>query len=148
MKPLILLLLLVLAACGVRPTVPIEGGAGPTEELTEGTVLYLLHGATLTRVVRPATAGTALNVLAEGLTREELAEGLTTEVPRSAAPITATMSSGGISVRVSSGLRSLSPLARSQLVCTAIPPDGNGPMTVVLSDAQETLPPQQCPFAA
>ncbi|MFC4853226.1 hypothetical protein [Actinophytocola glycyrrhizae] len=145
---LLLVLLLALTACGVRPTVPIEGGPAPTEEITVGTVLYLLEGTTLTRVVRPQPRANALELLAAGPTRDERAEGLTTEIPSSAAPITAVMSTTGITVRISSGLKDLSPLGQSQLVCTAVPP-ARIPMTeVILTDPTVTLPPQRCPFTA
>lgn len=148
MKTLLLLLLLALTACGVRPSVPIEGGPAPTEEITAGTVLYLLEGTTLTRVVRTQARTNALELLAAGPTREELAEGLTTEIPPSAAPITAVLSATGITVRISSALKDLSPLAQAQLVCTAIPPDRIRMTEVTLTDPTETLPPQPCPFTA
>lgn len=157
MKPLLVLLLLALTACGVRPTTPIEGGPAPTEEViegTEGTVLYLLEGVTLTRVVRPPVqvSAMALELLAAGPTSEELAEGLTTEIPPYASPITRVPTADGFTVRISSALRYLSPVAQSQLVCTAIPPDqlrpGHLKNEVVLTDPEEELPPQQCPFTA
>lgn len=149
MKPLLLLLLLALAGCGVRPSDPIEGGPAPVEEVTEGTVVYLLEGETLTRVVRPsAQEENALELLAKGPTQRELMEGLTTEIPRYASPITWTTTADGITVRISSELRYLSPLARSQLVCTAIPRDRLERTWVTLADPTETLTPQQCPFEA
>lgn len=154
MKRLLVLLLLALTACGVRPTAPIEGGPAPTEEVTEGTVLYLLEGVTLTRVVRPPVQvpAMALELLAAGPTSEELAEGLTTEIPPYASPITVVPTADGFRVRISSALRYLSPVAQSQLVCTAIPPDqlrpGHLKNEVVLTDPEEELPPQQCPFTA
>lgn len=148
MRALMLLLLLTLTACGVRPSVSIEGGPAPTEEITIGTVLYLVNGTTLTRVVRAQTRTNALELLAAGPTREELAEGLRTEIPRSAAPITAVLSPAGITVRISSALKDLSPLAQAQLVCTATPPDQIGMTEVTLTDPTETLPSQPCPFTA
>jgi len=150
MKPLLLLLLLALTACGVRPSDTIEGGPPPTEGMTDGVVLYLLAGVTLTRVVRPLVAAptTPLELLAQGPTSRELAEGLTTEIPPYAAPITAVMTRDGITVRISSALKYLSPLAQSQLVCTAIPPDRKRNPEVILTDPTEKLPPQTCPFEA
>lgn len=148
MKPLLLLLLLALTACGVRPSVPIEGGSAPTEELTQGPVLYLLDGETLTRVVRFPTPKTPLELLADGPTSRELEEGLTTEVPPHVSPITAVLSTTGITVRISSALKDLSPEAQSQLVCTALGQDQDMAIEVTLTDPTETLPPQLCPFRA
>jgi hypothetical protein len=145
-KPALIILLVLVTACGVRPTPPITGGAAPTEELT-GSVLYLLDGVTLTRVVRPATIRTTnLELLAEGPTPEEQAEGLTTQVPPYASPITATPTSTGITVRIASPLRYLSRTAQAQLTCTALPPDGDQQTPITLTDPEETLPPQTCPF--
>ena len=143
---LLLVLVLALCACGVRPSVPIEGGPGPKEEITAGTVLYLLAGTTLTRVVRPQPSANPLELLAAGPTRDERAEGLTTEIPSSAAPITAVLSTAGITVRISSGLKDLSPLGQSQLVCTAVSPAQIPVTEVTLTDPTVTLPPQHCPF--
>lgn len=148
MKRLLVLLVLTLTACGVRPSVPIEGGPAPTEEVTESTVLYFLEGATLTRVLRPPVQENPLELLAKGPTPEELAEGLTTEIPPYASPITVAMGENAITVRISSLLKYLSPLARSQLICTAIPPGRLTTAQVILSDPEETLPPQSCPFEA
>ena len=148
MKRVLLLLLLVLTACGVRPSVPIEGDLAPTEEFTEETVLYLIEGTTLTRVVRPAGTTSPLDLLAAGPTSEELAEGLTTEIPPYAAPITRSPALGGITIRISSALKYLSPLAQSQLVCTALGVNQNVSIEVTLTDPTETLPPQRCPFRA
>lgn len=145
---LILLSLLTLTACGVRPSVPIEGGPAPTEQVMEGTVLYFLAGATLTRVVRPPVQGNPLELLAKGPTPEELAMGLTTEIPPYASPITASVGEHAIKVRISSLLKDLSPRAQSQLVCTVIPPRRLETAQVILSDPEETLPPQTCPFDA
>lgn len=145
---LALLLVLGLAACGVRPSVPIGGDPAPTEENTRGPFVYLLNGSTLTRVTRFPTPTDTMQLLAEGLTNADLAEGLTTEVPPSAAPITAVPSATGITVRISSALKYLSPLARSQLVCTALGPDQDMSIEVTLTDPTETLPPQLCPFVA
>jgi hypothetical protein len=148
MKRMLLLLLLALTACGVRPSDPIEGGPAPREVITPGVALYLLDGATLTRVIRPPVATPALELLAAGPTSRERAEGLTTEIPPYAAPITATSSADGITVRISSALKYLSPLAQSQLVCTAIPLNQDLSIEVILTDPTEKLPPQQCPFRA
>ena len=145
---LVLLLLLTSTACGVRPSSPIEGGPAPTEDVTEGTVLYFLAGATLTRVVRPPVQGNPLELLAKGPTQEELAMGLTTEIPPYASPITVAVDADAIKVRISSLLKYLSPRAQSQLVCTVIPPRRMATAQVVLSDPEETLPPQTCPFEA
>ncbi|MGB3443738.1 MAG: hypothetical protein WBA97_33805 [Actinophytocola sp.] len=148
MKLLLLLLLLALTACGVRPTAPIPGGPAPIEEVTEGRVLYLLRGATLTRVVRPPERTPSLDLLAAGPTSLELAEGLTTEIPPYAAPITAVQGEDGITVRISAALKYLSPQARSQLVCTAIPPGESLATPVTLTDPTEKLLPLTCPFDA
>ena len=148
MKRVLVLLVLALSACGVRPSIPIEGGPAPEEEVTEGTVLFLLEGATLTRVIRLPATTNPMELLAAGPTGEELAQGLTTEIPPYAAPITATLSASGITVRISSALKYLSPLAQSQLVCTALGANHDLRTEVTLTDPTETLPPQQCPFTA
>jgi hypothetical protein len=145
---LVLLLLLTAAACGVRPSGPIEGGPAPTEEVTEGTVLYFLAGATLTRVVRPPVPGNPLELLAKGPTQEEKAMGLTTEIPPYASPITVVVDEDAIKVRISSLLKYLSPRAQSQLVCTVVPQRRVATAQVILSDPEGTLPPQTCPFEA
>lgn len=146
---LIVLLALTATACGVRPTDVIEGDPAPTEEeITEGTVLYFLQGATLTRVVRPPSDKPLLELLAQGPTPEEQAEGFTTEIPQNASPITLVPATNGTTVRVASRLKDLSPLAQSQLVCTAITPDQPPGVEIILEDATETLPPQRCPFEA
>lgn len=148
MKRVLLLLLLALTACGVRPSVPIEGDPAPTEAFADETVLYLIEGTTLTRVVRPSGTASPLDLLAAGPTSEELAVGLTTQVPPYAAPITRSPALDGITVRISSALRYLSPLAQSQLVCTALGVDQDISTEVTLTDPTETLPPQWCPFRA
>lgn len=150
MKTMLVLLLLVLTACGVRPTDTIRGGPAPTEEVTDEVVVYLLTGTTLTRVVRPPVQPptTPMDLLAQGPTTEELAEGLTTEIPPYAAPITVVRSPDGVTVRISSTLKYLSPVAQAQLVCTASPQDRRGAAEVTLSDPTVTLPPQTCPFEA
>ena len=150
MKRLALLLLLALTACGVRPSVPIEGGPPPREEFRPGDAafVYLLNGVTLTRVRRPATQNTALELLVAGPTSDERAQGLTTEIPPDAGPITVSQNADGVTVRISSAVQELSPLAQSQLVCTAAIPDQEWSIRVTLTDPTGTLPPQQCPFMA
>lgn len=146
---LVLLLILTATACGVRPTDVIEGDPAPTEdEITDGTVLYFLQGATLTRVIRPPGEQSPLELLAKGPTPEELAEGLTTEIPPYTSPITMVPATNGTTVRIASRLKYLSPLAQSQLVCTAVTPDQPPGVQITLSDPTETLPPQPCPFEA
>lgn len=148
MRKLALTALLILTtACGVRPTPPIEGGPAPTEEPTR-TVLYLLNGTTLTRVIRPPgpLMQSHLELLAEGPTIEERAKGLTTEIPPYASPITITRTTSGITVGIASPLKYLSRLARAQLICTALSPEEMPATPVTLTDPEETLPPETCPF--
>lgn len=149
MKKLLTLaaVLALTAACGVRPSVVIDGSPGPVDD-PDGTILYFVNADTLTRVIRPTTDFSRDNVtiMAEGTLDIEKAEGLTTEVPETVLPITRGIKDGTIELKVTSPVGTLSAMAQDQLICTALRADEPPESQVILTGPDKSLPPKPCPL--
>jgi hypothetical protein len=144
MRAALLVLLLVVAGCGVRPSAVIEGVEAPSGD-PDGTLLFLVSDGAVVPVVRPfritRPPGEGIPgeipleppdpfaLLAAGPTADERALGLTSEVPAEAVPTEITPSGdGGVMVRLPIDVTALSPLAAEQLACTTAP---GRPVTLV-----------------
>ncbi|MFG1866912.1 hypothetical protein [Micromonospora arborensis] len=152
-----LLLTLLVAGCGVRPSHVITGRSavsGPSV----GTGLYLLGQGELVLVLRPAkvdaSPANALTLLAAGPEENERGQGLTSEVPVGLGPVTVTAGadrSSGLTVRTTSAARSLSANAADQIICTVAEAAARvglvedfAPVTIVGPDGAR--PPRPCPI--
>lgn len=118
----VVLIALLGAGCGVRPSGVIRGGPAPTAT-ADGVTLYFLDGSSLTPVLRPTRqplwAAQTLELLQSGPNRDEQAEGLTSEVPTGLDPVTVTTDPAGtVAVVVSVDVTTLSTTAVDQIVCT------------------------------
>ncbi|MDG4823199.1 hypothetical protein O7635_15185 [Asanoa sp. WMMD1127] len=136
---------LLLAACGVRPTVVINGGPAPAGTVA-GLRLYLVadgETAVVTRVAKPADATSALRLLAAGPTPEEAAAGLTTEVPAGLGPAKVGYQGDSTIVTVATDVRALSVLAVMQIVCTVQATTAYAPVTLV--NGEQRRGPLTCP---
>jgi len=128
----LVLVLLLVAGCGVRPSDVVLGGPAPTVAPVAVVFLVASDGR-VTRVLRPGPAAPdPLTLLAEGPTAVERDQGYRSEVPAGAV-----LSSAGGSVSVSPD--SLSAVAVDQVVCTAAPDgapvtlNGRGPLVCGIS---------------
>ncbi|MET7670893.1 hypothetical protein [Micromonospora luteifusca] len=151
-----LLLTLLVAGCGVRPSRVITGRSavsGPSV----GTGLYLLAQGEIVLVLRPATAGAspanALALLAAGPDEDERGQGLTSEVPVGIDPVTVTAGAdrSGLTVRTTGAALPLSAHAADQIICTVADAAAQvdlafsfAPVTIVGSDGAR--PPRPCPI--
>ncbi|PRY41358.1 hypothetical protein [Umezawaea tangerina] len=118
-RALVLVLVLLTGACGVRPSGVILGGPAPSAP--PAVAVYLVLGGRVTPVPRPDSAS-GLTSLAGGPTAAEREQGYTTEVPAGVV----FEASGGI-VAVSVDVTALSATAVAQIVCTS----SSGPVTLV-----------------
>ncbi|MCO1594636.1 hypothetical protein M8C17_05605 [Micromonospora sp. RHAY321] len=151
-----LLLTLLLAGCGVRPSGVITGRpamAGPSV----GVRLYLLSHGELALVIHPskepASPEETLAMLAAGPDESDLSQGLTSEVPTGlvpAGPVTAVPGRPGLTVTMTGPVLSLSGAAADQIVCTAASAaalaglaDSFPPITLAGPDGAR--PPRFCP---
>ncbi|WP_326951389.1 hypothetical protein OG439_22955 [Amycolatopsis sp. NBC_01307] len=157
-KLLVLAALLLVGACGVKPTPVVPAGPAPTlrNPATNGlgtdlTLYFVLDGR-----VTPVTRSTgdavgvseALATLLGGPSYAETADGYATMLPAETGPIT--LSSGTpTTITFSFPLKRLTQIAVNQLVCTAVAAlvaDGgyvaDGAITLAGSDFQ--LPSQTC----
>lgn len=128
----LLVLLAMVAACGVRPTVVIDGLAAPSGKAA-GTVLFLVSDGAVVPVVRgvepagqpgqpPGPPGDPFVLLAAGPTADERALGLTSEVPAEAVPTDVRFEGeDGVIVWLPLDVTALSTLAAEQLACTTTP---------------------------
>ncbi|HWO58899.1 MAG TPA: hypothetical protein VNO31_02495 [Umezawaea sp.] len=130
-RTLALAALLLLTACGVRPSDVILGGPAPTA--TSVVPVYWVSDGRVTPVLRP-DFGPGLALLATGPTPTEAEQGYTTEVP--AATVFGT---AGSTVTVSVDVTTLSTNAVDQIVCTAATGD------VTLVGGGQTRGPLTCP---
>jgi hypothetical protein len=158
----VVLVAVLTAGCGVRPSGVITGDPAPTVQAlgrpgapssggpVESAVLYFLAGSTLTPA-RRQTSGhlsptQALALLQHGPDGDEPAANLTTEVPTGLDPVTVTTTaSGTVDVVVSADVTALSSTAVDQIVCTvgrALPT--TAPIT--LSSPAATRKPRTCPL--
>ncbi|WFE99785.1 hypothetical protein [Micromonospora sp. WMMD964] len=169
-----LLVAVLTAGCGVRPSAVITGRAavsGPTE----GIGVYLLAQGELALVLRqpkatqagaapvvtcsPASSdgsscqpAQAVALLAAGPSGEERASGLTSEVPAGLVPVTVTPDGRGfgLTVTTTAAVRTLSADAVDQIICTATDAAAQvGLMSslvpVTIVGPDGTRPPRRCP---
>ncbi|MGW6935097.1 GerMN domain-containing protein [Lentzea sp. NPDC054927] len=121
---LVVLVLAVLTACGIRPTDPIPGleaPSGPVENTSPS--VYWVAAGKLVRVSRPQgslSGYDVISLLAQGPDNAEQSRGLTTEVPFDAAPATIDRVANGLDVTISSDVSQLSGVAVQQIVCTLL----------------------------
>jgi hypothetical protein len=157
-KLLVLAALLLVSACGVKPTPVVPAGPAPTlrNPATNGRgtdlILYFVLDGRVTPVTRStgSTVGvtTALTTLLDGPSYAESADGYATTLPAETGPIA--LSAGSpTTITFSFPLKTLGQIAINQLVCTAfaaLAADGNyvvdGAITLAGSDFQ--LPSQTC----
>ena len=124
MRLWILLLLLAVTGCGIRPTDPIPGleaPSGPVENTSPA--LYWVSDGRVVAVNRPQGSLSGFDVvalLAQGPTNAEQSRGLTTEVPFDAAPATVDRVANGLDVRISTDVSLLSQTAVQQIACTLL----------------------------
>jgi hypothetical protein len=155
----VVLIVVLCAGCGVRPSGVITGGPAPSGRAygppnapggpDQGTALYFLAGTTLTPVLRPTNRRTSpaqtLSLLQDGPNADERAAKLTSEVPAGLDPfIVSTDGSAQVVVVVSADATTLSSRAVDQIVCTvrdALP--STAPVTVTSDGA--TREPRTCP---
>ncbi|MEV6825901.1 hypothetical protein [Amycolatopsis sp. NPDC051102] len=157
-KLLVLAVLLLVSACGIKPT-PVLG-AGPAPTLRNpvnggpGTdvILYFLRDGRPAPVTRPGgfpvTVQSTLAMLLEGPSSDEKADGYTTALPRLVGGITVSPGPPA-TITFSSPLRPIGAAGINQLVCTtfaALTLDGgssvNGTIALIGPDVQ--LPYQTC----
>lgn len=141
-----LVLLVVLAGCGIRPTDPIPGleaPSGPVENTSPA--LYWVAEGKVVAVSRPQGSVSGYDVvalLAQGPTNAEQGRGLSTEVPFDAAPATVDRVASGLDVTLSTDVSLLSKTAVQQIVCTLLGIQAVG--AVSLRGGGHSLEPQKC----
>lgn len=142
-----------LAGCGITDTdalpagQPVQGGL--TENSNQLLRVYFVTQEGTWPVSRPAPSGNrlqqAMNALLAGPTAEERARGLITELPSSTRPVRATTIRGRVELRLPWQVRTLRPVAVSQLVCTAAAADvGDDPVVEVVEPAMDRPWPVRC----
>ncbi|WP_206793585.1 hypothetical protein [Amycolatopsis sp. MtRt-6] len=149
--------LLLVSACGVKPTPVIPAGPAPTlrSPATEGRgtdlVLYFVLADRVTPVVRPSAGvvgvESALTVLLDGPTAGERADGYGTALPRQSGTVTLTPGSPA-TINVPFPLRPLTGLGVNQLVCTAFAALATQGTTVVDSTIAVSGPDLRLPYQA
>ncbi|MFF4734316.1 GerMN domain-containing protein [Streptomyces sp. NPDC001262] len=124
-------LLGTLAGCGIEPTDVVEVGLPATGvkrpgARVEDAVLYFASqpGGVPLPLHRPAggevTAEEAVQLLLKGPNDAERMRGLYTELPRDVRAVEIGTGQGEVKIRLSTDLVRLTPLARMQVVCTAV----------------------------
>ncbi|WP_410609866.1 hypothetical protein [Amycolatopsis sp. lyj-109] len=157
-KLVVLAVLLLVSACGIKPTPVVPAGPAPTlrnpasEGRSADLILYFVLDDRVTPVARPAAGvvgvESALTMLLDGPSADERADGYTTALPRRSGTITVTP---GLptTITVPFPLRPLAGVGINQLVCTAFATlaaqggyttDG----TVALAGPDVLLPYQTC----
>jgi hypothetical protein len=145
----VMLIAMLGAGCGVRPSGVIIGGPAPTAP-AEGVNLYFLTDSSLIRMRRETrqrlSPTQALALLQGGLNSEERAANLTSEVPTALDPVTVTTAAtGNVDVVVSADVTTLSTAAVDQIVCTVRDAlSTTAPVTLTSNTA--TRGPQICPL--
>ncbi|MGV9213899.1 hypothetical protein ACTFTM_18755 [Micromonospora sp. RB23] len=148
-----LLVALLTAGCGVRPTDVITGRSAVSGPSAEGGV-YLIADGELALVVRPTknvppSPLETLALLAAGPTEAERTAGFTSEVPSDIAPVSMTPSADepGVTVRMKGAVLPLSTLAANQIICTAaLTSQQFNYAPVTLAGADGARPPWSCPI--
>ncbi|WP_103352393.1 hypothetical protein [Amycolatopsis sp. CA-128772] len=128
-KLLVLAVLLLASACGIKPTPVLGAGPAPTlrNPVNDGSgtdvSLYFLHDGRVAPVTRPGsfpvTVESTLSMLMAGPSLEEKADGYTTELPRRPGGITVSPGPPA-TITFSSPIRPFTGAGINQLVCTAI----------------------------
>ncbi|WP_410813696.1 hypothetical protein [Micromonospora sp. 067-2] len=151
-----LLLALLVAGCGVRPSDVITGRpatAGPSE----GIGLYLLRYGQLVLVITPIDPATppekTLGWLAAGPDDEMRRQGLTSEVPEGvipASPVTVTADRSGLTVTMTGPVLPLSAAAADQIACTLADAAARTDLadtfaSVTIAGPDGARPPRVCP---
>ncbi|MEU7790094.1 hypothetical protein [Amycolatopsis sp. NPDC049159] len=157
-KLLVLAVLLLVSACGVKPTPVIGAGPAPTLRNPVGSgrgtevILYFVLDGRLTPVTRPITSTvgptTTLSLLLGGPSYAESADGYVTMLPRGGGQVSLSLEAPA-TITVPFAVEQLNPTAVSQLVCTtfaALAAEGRFVLasTVVLAGTDTKLPPQSC----
>jgi hypothetical protein len=127
-KFLVFAVLLLVSACGVKPTPVVSAGPAPTlrDPASEGRgtdlILYFVLADRVTPVVRPSAGvvgiESALTMLMDGPSADERAGGYTTELPGWSGGITSTPGPP-TTITVPFPLRPITGAGINQLVCTA-----------------------------
>ncbi|MGW4211420.1 hypothetical protein ACWEIJ_25730 [Lentzea sp. NPDC004789] len=138
--------MVVVSACGIRPTDPIPGLEAPTGPVeSTSPAIYWVAGGSVVGVNRPQGSLSGYDVvalLAQGPTATEQDRGLTTEVPFDAAPATVDRGADGLDVSISTDVSLLSKAAVRQIVCTLLGLQNAG--AVILHGGGHSLEPQKC----
>ncbi|UMP05246.1 GerMN domain-containing protein [Amycolatopsis sp. EV170708-02-1] len=144
----VLLLVAVVAGCGVRPSAVITGAPAPAGP-ANAAVLYFLSGGQPVRVLRPLadelSPASPLDLLAAGPDESERERHYTTEVPPGTAVLDQTPAPNGITVTLSVGVARLSARAVDQIVCTARDSLG-GSAQITLRGEGSVRGPLSCPL--
>ncbi|MEU5936741.1 hypothetical protein [Micromonospora sp. NPDC047187] len=152
-----LLLTLLAAGCGVRPSAVITGRP-PISGPAQGSWLYLLAQGELVLVLRPVNTdpspAAALSLLAAGPQENERAQGFTSDVPAGLDPVTVTAGadrSGDLTVRANIAAQALSGRAVDQIICTTVAAAAqvsaaNAATTVTIVGSDGARPPRACPI--
>ncbi|WP_116101116.1 hypothetical protein [Amycolatopsis thermalba] len=119
-----LLLVLVLAGCGVRPTNPVSAGDPPVGA-APGPILYFLQAGELQPVVRATghlgTVADAVALPPSGPTPDEYAVNYASMLPPGAVGASVgTLDQGVVTVHLTVPLDVLPETAKDQIVCTVI----------------------------
>ena len=143
------LIAVLTAGCGVRPSGVIRGGPAPTGQAS-GVALYFLADSSLTLVLRPTRQPLwptqTLALLQDGPTGDERAANLTSEVPTGLDPVTVTTdASGTVDVVVSADVTTLSTTAVDQIVCT-VRDSLSTTAPITLTSEGATREPRACPL--
>ncbi|WP_410653748.1 GerMN domain-containing protein [Amycolatopsis sp. cmx-4-54] len=143
-----LLIVSVVAGCGVRPSAVIAGAPAPTGP-ANGAVLYFLSGGQPVRVLRPLAQelppASPVDLLAAGPDESERERDYTTEVPPGTAVLDQTPAPNGVTVTLSVGVAGLSARAVDQIVCTARDSLG-GSAQITLRGEGSVRGPLSCPL--
>lgn len=159
---LAVLIAVLTAGCGVRPSGVITGGPAPSgpalgrpgspapTQPPAGAVLYFVADASLTRVFRHTRQQLSpvrtLTLLQAGPNSDERAAHLTSEVPSGLDPVTVdTSPSGNVDVVVTTDVTTLSGTAVDQIVCTVGAALSTAAAITLTSDGV-TRGPQVCPL--
>lgn len=157
-KLLVLAAVLLVSACGVKPTGVVAAGPAPTLRNPGNPgrdaemVLYFVLDGRAAPVTRPIVDGrgaeAALSTLLDGPTEAERSDGYLTDLPRRAGSI-GLVTGPPATITVSFPLKAVGALGVNQLVCTAFaalaaegryPTDG----TLAVSGPDVQLPYQAC----
>ncbi|MGW1200071.1 GerMN domain-containing protein [Streptomyces sp. NPDC002536] len=119
-----------LAGCGIEPTdvvevgLPATGVKRPGARVEDAVLYFASQPGGILPLHRPAggevTAEEAVQLLMKGPNDAERMRGLYSELPRDVRVVTIATERGKVTVRLSTDLGRLSPLARAQVVCTAV----------------------------